>query len=89
MTSNELNAMRDEMASVVAREIEERTFDNVDEGDNQDDYICPACSGSGEGQADGTTCRVCKGTGDHPPYNKADDPDYWDYIDDARKDEEV
>lgn len=26
--------------------------------------ICPACSGSGEGQYDGTTCRQCKGQGE-------------------------
>lgn len=25
--------------------------------------LCPACNGSGEGQHDGTTCRVCKARG--------------------------
>lgn len=37
-------------------------------GDPEDpDYepgICSNCSGSGEGQYDGTTCRVCKGKGE-------------------------
>jgi hypothetical protein len=26
--------------------------------------ICPACSGSGEGMHEGTTCRACKGKGE-------------------------
>jgi len=26
--------------------------------------ICPACSGSGEGQFDGTICHKCKGEGE-------------------------
>jgi len=26
--------------------------------------ICPACSGSGEGQHEGTTCYQCKGAGE-------------------------
>jgi len=26
--------------------------------------ICPACSGSGEGMHEGTTCRACKGRGE-------------------------
>lgn len=26
--------------------------------------ICPACSGSGEGQYDGTTCSECRGKGE-------------------------
>lgn len=37
--------------------------------DDQDDAndetgICPACSGSGEGMHEGTTCRSCKGKGE-------------------------
>lgn len=26
--------------------------------------ICPRCSGSGEGQHEGTTCTLCKGEGE-------------------------
>lgn len=26
--------------------------------------ICPACSGSGEGMHEGTTCTTCKGAGE-------------------------
>ncbi len=29
----------------------------------EEDGICVYCSGSGEGQYDGTTCRSCKGSG--------------------------
>jgi hypothetical protein len=35
--------------------------------DGPDDYepgICPACSGSGEGMHEGTTCGTCKGEGE-------------------------
>jgi len=32
--------------------------------ENDDPGICPACSGSGEGEFDGTTCPVCKGMGE-------------------------
>ena len=28
------------------------------------EVMCNTCSGSGEGQHDGTTCRVCKGAGE-------------------------
>jgi len=32
--------------------------------DGYQDSICGNCSGSGEGMADGTTCRECKGRGE-------------------------
>lgn len=32
--------------------------------DSDETGICPACSGSGEGQHEGTTCRTCKGEGE-------------------------
>lgn len=32
---------------------------------DDDDLICLSCSGSGEGQYDGTTCYACKGSGVH------------------------
>jgi hypothetical protein len=34
-----------------------------DESDSEPG-ICPACSGSGEGQHEGTTCGTCKGEGE-------------------------
>ena len=34
-----------------------------DELEYSDDEICQACSGSGEGMYDGTTCSSCKGSG--------------------------
>lgn len=40
--------------------------DDTPEDDEQDDEpgICPACSGSGEGQNEGSTCTRCKGMGE-------------------------
>lgn len=37
-----------------------------DEEYEDEDYICPACNGSGEGMYDGSTCHKCKGTGGEP-----------------------
>ncbi len=37
------------------------------------DPICGDCSGSGEGRADGTTCRTCHGAGDGPRPSRSDD----------------
>lgn len=31
---------------------------------DEDSHICPACNGSGEGQADGTVCGECGGCGE-------------------------
>lgn len=37
----------------------------ADDGDDDSEPgICPACSGSGEGMHEGTTCRTCKGAGE-------------------------
>jgi len=37
----------------------------ADDGpDDSEPGICPACSGSGEGQYEGTTCYSCKGAGE-------------------------
>ena len=35
--------------------------------------ICWCCNGSGEGQADGTWCRVCRGSGEVPTEEDLDD----------------
>ena len=32
-------------------------------GDDDDEGICPSCSGSGEGMYEGQTCSRCKGKG--------------------------
>jgi hypothetical protein len=42
-------------------------YDRLMADDGPDDGepgICPACSGSGEGQHEGTTCYSCKGAGE-------------------------
>jgi hypothetical protein len=39
-------------------------YDDPDDPDSEGGY-CSNCSGSGEGQYDGTNCYVCKGTGEH------------------------
>jgi hypothetical protein len=32
--------------------------------DTEEEGICPACNGSGEGMREGTTCRTCRGSGE-------------------------
>ena len=45
--------------------------------DEEDEGICVACNGSGEGQHDGTTCSSCKGSGvDRAPVERDDEPDF-------------
>ena len=34
-----------------------------EEREENDEYLCAQCNGSGEGQYDGTTCWRCKGRG--------------------------
>ena len=46
--------------------------DLVEDDSYDDDYICPACSGSGEGVWDGSTCYKCKGTGSYPKQYRDD-----------------
>jgi len=43
----------------------------IDEDD--DDYVCPTCRGSGEGMYDGAACRKCHGTGVEPVEKEDDD----------------
>ena len=45
----------------------------VEDDEYDDDYICPDCSGSGEGMWDGSSCRTCKGTGGYPKQYRDDD----------------
>jgi DnaJ-class molecular chaperone len=35
----------------------------IDKWVEQEDHLCPECSGSGEGQYDGAVCWKCKGSG--------------------------
>ena len=49
--------------------------DDIEEFDDDDDEICSACSGSGEGMYDGSTCYKCKGNGIEP----RERDDYEDY----------
>lgn len=37
-----------------------------EEDDDDVDYICPQCSGSGEGMWDGASCTKCGGSGGWP-----------------------
>lgn len=46
----------------------------VTEGQEEIEYICSGCSGSGEGPHEGTTCRTCHGSGVEMGY--ADEPDH-------------
>ena len=38
--------------------------DTDQQNDETEPGICPHCSGSGEGQNDGSTCSYCKGKGE-------------------------
>lgn len=42
------------------------------EEDDDEDEICGACSGSGEGMYDGSTCYRCKGSGSEPREKEED-----------------
>jgi len=46
----------------------------VTEGQEEIEYICSGCSGSGEGPHEGTTCRTCHGSGVEMGY--ADEPEH-------------
>jgi len=48
--------------------------------DDDEDEICSACSGSGEGMYDGSTCYKCKGCGVEP--RERQDDDYYEGNDD-------
>lgn len=54
--------------AMSAKEDDEDTELNVDlDNDDEDEAhqeICNACSGSGEGQSEGTSCRICRGLGE-------------------------
>ena len=57
------------------KSLKNMTEDDFNEALNieDDDYICPACNGSGEGMWDGSTCYKCKGTGGWPKQYRDDD----------------
>ena len=42
-----------------------KTIVQDDDEDDDDEYgCCPECNGSGEGMWDGSTCAICKGSGE-------------------------
>ena len=43
---------------------DEAILEEIVEDEEENDGICPACSGSGEGMHDGSTCYKCGGSGD-------------------------
>lgn len=47
--------------------------------DCQEDAICPACNGSGEGMHDGTRCHSCGGGGTDRRQYEPDPDDWHDY----------
>ena len=50
---------------VAASDTSEECVDETQEEEHEE-YICPSCSGSGEGMHDGAVCHKCKGTGGYP-----------------------
>jgi DnaJ-class molecular chaperone len=40
-----------------------------------DDYVCPACKGTGEGRSEDSNCYKCKGTGGYPKQYRDSDYD--------------
>ena len=50
-----------------ATQIDDEDFDIEDDVEPEfepHEAICSACSGSGEGMYDGSTCRTCRGSGE-------------------------
>jgi transcription initiation factor IIE alpha subunit len=48
-------------------------LEELEEDEDDDyDYICPQCSGSGEGMYDGSSCSRCGGTGGWPKNREVD-----------------
>lgn len=55
-------------------------------------YICPQCSGSGEGLHEGTLCNACKGSGEvkpHGPTREDYEANRADALNDAAKCDEL
>ncbi len=62
--------------SIIAPDCYGQCEECRDQKCEDDDYeICGVCSGSGEGQHEGTRCYRCKGRGTIPPVAEFDEPD--------------
>lgn len=61
---NDFQKMDD--ARAVVDQLDEIINDLDDMIAESEPGICPVCSGSGEGQYDGTTCSSCRGSGVEP-----------------------
>lgn len=57
------------------KDMTEDDFDEALDIEDDDDYICPSCNGSGEGMYDGSNCYKCKGTGGYPKQYRDSDYD--------------
>ena len=44
-------------------EMQQALHEDEDEEEDDSEYDCPHCGGTGEGQYDGQTCSVCRGKG--------------------------
>lgn len=64
--------LREEREALEALAEEAECCDEIDEEDDEYDYICPQCSGSGEGMWDGSSCTKCGGTGGWPKNREVD-----------------
>lgn len=60
-----VDALMDRVGDLLgdATHLEDASAQLAAEIDTQDEHICSACNGSGEGQYDGTRCMMCKGSG--------------------------
>ncbi len=56
---------------------------------DDEEGLCSNCSGSGEGMADGTVCRVCHGSGAAQVEDDGPDPDTERELRDERREDEL
>ncbi len=80
--------MKQELLEILVRACSREVLKQLHEGGDQ---RCSTCNGSGEGQADGTKCRVCGGSGSSKKkkLTKNTDPDYDHDLDKVNEGEEA